>query len=206
MRRQAAGRPEQLPRLYLQRRREAQGRRQDRRHPRRLREAQERPARRRRQAGRLRHRGREAQGHAGQRLLPARAGEGRPEGTLRRRLRRPQVLARREDSRPGPDQPRRTLPPRRLRDGRHRGHGLRRLLPHRLGLHRLVAQAGYPRRSGPWLGRRLDRGVLPQDHRHRPDPLRPALRTLPESRARVRARLRHRLLHASPRPGRRLRA
>ena len=42
-------------------------------------------------------------------------------------------------------------------------------------------------------------------HRPRPDPLRPAVRALPESRARLDARLRHRLLHGRPRPGHRLR-
>ena len=54
-------------------------------------------------------------------------------------------------------------------------------------------------RPGPRLGGRLDRRVLPGDHRRRPAPLRPPLRALPERRARVDARHRHRLLGPRPR-------
>ena len=55
------------------------------------------------------------------------------------------------------------------------------------------------RRPGPRLGGGLDRRLLPADHRCRPAALRPALRALPEPRARVDARHRHRLLGARPR-------
>ena len=52
---------------------------------------------------------------------------------------------------------------------------------------------------GPRLGGRLDRRLLPGDHRRRPAALRPAVRALPEPRARVDAGHRHRLLRARPR-------
>ena len=58
--------------------------------------------------------------------------------------------------------------------------GLRGLLPDRLGLRRLREAERHQRRSGPRLGRRLARRLLPRDHRPRPDPLRPALRALPQ--------------------------
>ena len=58
-------------------------------------------------------------------------------------------------------------------------------------------RAGGP---GPRLGRRLDRGLVAAHHRPRPHPLEPALRALPQPRARVDAGLRHRLL---PEPARR---
>ena len=54
-------------------------------------------------------------------------------------------------------------------------------------------------RPGPWLGRRLARRLLPGDHGRRPAPLRPAVRALPERRARVDAGHRHRLLGPRPR-------
>ena len=47
---------------------------------------------------------------------------------------------------------------------------------------------------GPRLGRRLDRRLLPADHRRRPAALRAALRALPQPRARLDAGHRHRLL------------
>ena len=55
------------------------------------------------------------------------------------------------------------------------------------------------RRPGPRLGGRLDRRLLPADHRRRPAPLRPAVRALPQRRARVDAGHRHRLLRPRPR-------
>ena len=51
--------------------------------------------------------------------------------------------------------------------------------------------AGGPR---PRLGRGIARGLQPEDHRHRPPEVRPSLREVPQSRARLDARLRHRLL------------
>ena len=53
-------------------------------------------------------------------------------------------------------------------------------------------------RPGPWLGGRLDHRLLAADHRRRPAALRPALRALPQRRARVDAGYRHRLLRARP--------
>ena len=61
-----------------------------------------------------------------------------------------------------------------------RDDGLQRLLPHRLGPDRPRPRAGHPGRPRPRLGRRLCRGLLPAHHRPRPDPLRPAVRALPQ--------------------------
>ena len=71
--------------------------------------------------------------------------------------------------------------------------GLRRLLPDRLGLRRLREAERHQRRPRPRLGRRLARRLLPRDHRRRPDPLRPALRALPQPGPQVDAGHRHRL-------------
>ena len=54
-------------------------------------------------------------------------------------------------------------------------------------------------RPGPWLGGGLDHRLLAADHGRRPAALRPAVRALPERRARVDAGYRHRLLRARPR-------
>ena len=48
-------------------------------------------------------------------------------------------------------------------------------------------------RPGPRLGGRLARRLLPRDHRRRPDPLRPALRALPQPGPQVDAGHGHRL-------------
>ena len=64
---------------------------------------------------------------------------------------------------------------------------------------------GVPVGSGPRLRRRLAGRVRARHHRPRPARARPAVRALPESRARVDAGLRHRLLHGRPRPRHRLR-
>ena len=86
------------------------------------------------------------------------------------------------------------------RDGarRDRPDGLQRLLPDRPRLRRLREGQRHRGRPGPWLGGRLDRRLLPGDHGRRPAPLRPALRALPQRRARVDAGHRHRLLRARP--------
>ena len=63
----------------------------------------------------------------------------------------------------------------------------------------------HPGRAGPRLGRGLGRRLGADHHRPRPDRARPAVRALPQSRARVDARLRHRLLRNPPRQGDRLR-
>ena len=83
--------------------------------------------------------------------------------------------------------------------------GLRRLLPDRLGLHRLRQAERHQRRPGPRLGGRLARRLLPRDHRHRPDPLRPALRALPQPGPQVDARHGHRLRRRRPRARHQLR-
>ncbi len=83
--------------------------------------------------------------------------------------------------------------------------GLRRLLPDRRRLHPLGARARRAGGAGPRLGRRLAGGLCAAHHRHRSAALRPAVRALPESRARLDAGLRHRFLHGGARPGDRLR-
>ena len=83
--------------------------------------------------------------------------------------------------------------------------GLRRLLPDRRGLHPLGARERRAGGARPRLGRGLAGRLGARHHRPRPAALRPAVRALPESRARVDARLRRRLLHGRPRPGDRLR-
>ena len=60
------------------------------------------------------------------------------------------------------------------RDRRHPVDGLLRLLPDRLGLHEVVGGARHPGGAGAGLRRRLAGGLVAADHRHRPDPLRPA--------------------------------
>ena len=87
----------------------------------------------------------------------------------------------------------------RLRARRHREHGLRRLLPRRVGPDPLRPRVGHPGGARARLGGRLLRGLLPQDRRPRPDPLRPALRALPEPRPQADARHRHGLRRALPR-------
>ena len=61
------------------------------------------------------------------------------------------------------------------------------------------------RGPGARLGRGLAGGLFARHHRPRPAALRPAVRALPQSRARVDARLRHRLLPGRARPRDRLR-
>ncbi len=70
---------------------------------------------------------------------------------------------------------------------------------------RYAREQGIPVGPGPRLGGRQPRRLLPAHHRRRSDRLRPHLRALPEPRARVAARHRHRLLRAPPRRGHRLR-
>ena len=82
---------------------------------------------------------------------------------------------------------------------RDRSHGLQRVLPDRLGLRQVRQGERHRGRARPRLGSRLDRLLLPRDHRRRPAALRPAVRALPEPRARVDAGHRHRLLGARPR-------
>ena len=88
---------------------------------------------------------------------------------------------------------------------RHRRDGVPRLLPDRLGLHPRGEGARHPGGPGPRLGRGLARRLRARHHGHRSDPVQPAVRALPEPRARQHAGLRHRLLHVAARRGHRLR-
>ena len=157
---------------------------------------------------------------AGVRGVAAGAGvDARDRRALRRRARArppadPRLPGPRRRDRPQlPAQARRAGPARALRrpaaggDARahgdrargHRPDGLQRLLPDRLGLRRLRQAQRHRRRPGPRLGRGLDRRLQPAHHRRRPARLRPAVRALPQPRARVDAGHRHRLLGARPR-------
>ena len=53
---------------------------------------------------------------------------------------------------------------------------------------KLRQESGHSGRPGPWLGRGQHRGLLCRHHRHRPHPLQPHLRAIPEPRARQYAR------------------
>ena len=115
------------------------------------------------------------------RTLPAHAGRAGPA----RALRRPAAGG---DARAHGDRARGDRP-----------DGLQRLLPDRLGLRRLRQAQRHRGRPGPRLGGGLDRRLQPAHHRRRPARLRPAVRALPQPRARVDAGHRHRLLGARPR-------
>ena len=88
---------------------------------------------------------------------------------------------------------------------RHHRHGLCRLLPDRRRLHQMGEGERHSGRAGPRLGRRLGRRLGADHHRPRSARARPAVRALPQSRARVDARLRHRFLRNPPRQGHHLR-
>ncbi len=90
---------------------------------------------------------------------------------------------------------------RRLRDGRHPPDGLPGVLPRRRRLHQLGQGQRHPGRPRPRLGRRLDVRLRDADHRPRPARARPAVRALPQPRARLDARLRHRLRRAPAQRG-----
>ena len=96
---------------------------------------------------------------------------------------------------------RRSHPGRGHRTGRHgarrdRPHGLQRVLPDRLGLRQVRPREHDSRGSRTRLGGGIARLLLPAHHRHRAASLRAPLRALPEPRARLDARHRHRLLGA----------
>ncbi|MDT4830518.1 hypothetical protein FQZ97_639850 [compost metagenome] len=92
-----------------------------------------------------------------------------------------------------------------VRARHHHPDGLPRLLPDRCRLHPVGQEQRRAGGTGPGLGCRLPGGLRAEDHRPRPAGLRPAVRTLPQPRAGLHARLRRRLLHGRPRPGDRLR-
>ena len=94
----------------------------------------------------------------------------------------------------------------RTRNRHHQTDEVPRLLPHRLGLHPATpSEHDIP--VGPGRGSAAGSLVayVHGDHRHRSAAERAALRALPQSRARLDARYRHRLLHEPPRRGHRLR-
>ena len=93
----------------------------------------------------------------------------------------------------------------RLRGRDHRPDGLRRLLPGGGRLHQLGQGERHPGRSRPRLRCRVDRRVRPAHHRPRPAGARAHLRAVPQPRAGVDARLRHRLRRAPARRGHPLR-
>ena len=91
------------------------------------------------------------------------------------------------------------------RAGGHQLDGLRRVFPHRRGLHPLGQGKRHPGGSGQGFGRRLAGVLRARHHRHRSPAVRPAVRALPESRTHLHAGLRHRFLHGQPRPRDRIR-
>ena len=165
------------------------------------------PARQRRDDRRVRASGRRRSQHAGDRralLGRARAGQAAdPELPDARRDERARVPARARARGPAPALRRPAAGGGARADGDgargDRPDGLQRVLPDRLGLRQVRQGERDRRRPGPRLGGRLDRRLLPGDHRRRPAALRPAVRALPQPRARVDAGHRHRLLGARSR-------
>src|SRR6056297_3556556 len=94
----------------------------------------------------------------------------------------------------------------RFRAGYHRGHGVSRLFSDRGRFHQMGQGARHPGGAGTRLRCGQPRGLRADHHRSRPAAVSASVRALPEPRARVDARLRHRLLHGSPRGGDRIRA
>ena len=89
--------------------------------------------------------------------------------------------------------------PRRVRDQGHLRQGVPVVLPHRRRPDQLRPLGRHPGRAGPRFGRRLAGGLRAGHHQHRPHQVRPALRAVPEPRACVDARHRHRLRRPSSR-------
>ena len=87
-----------------------------------------------------------------------------------------------------------------LRARRHHPHELCGLLPDRRRLHQMGQGRRHSGRPGPRLRRRLAGRLCADHHRSRSDPVRPAVRALPQSGTRVDAGLRYRFL---PGPARR---
>src|SRR6202521_3268653 len=104
--------------------------------------------------------------------------------------------------------PRRGRVPRaaRPRARRDRPHAIRRLLSHRRRFHRVGEGSRHSRGAGPRLGGGLARLLRAHHHRSRPHALRAPVRAIPQSRTRVDAGLRHRLLPVPARRGDPLRA
>ena len=93
------------------------------------------------------------------------------------------------------------------RDGarRHLAEGLLRLLPRGRRLHPVVQGQRHPRRPGPWLRSGLDRRLRVEHHRPVSPRARPVLRAVPQPRAPLDARLRHRLRRRPSRRGHQVR-
>ena len=83
--------------------------------------------------------------------------------------------------------------------------GVLGLLPHRRGLHRVRPARRRLGRAGPRQRRRLARRVLPRDHGHRPDAVRPPVRAVPQPGAEGHARHGPRLRRRGPRARHQLR-
>ena len=81
-----------------------------------------------------------------------------------------------------------------LRARRHPAHEISRLLPDRRRLHQMGEGPRHSGRAGPRFGRGLARRLCAHDHRSRSAALRPAVRALPQPRARLDAGFRHRFL------------
>ncbi len=85
------------------------------------------------------------------------------------------------------------------RAARDRGHGLRVLLPDRVGLREIREGQRHRGRPGPRIRRGLDRELRPAHHGRRPARLGPAVRAVPQRGAQDDAGHRHRLLDPRPR-------
>lgn len=81
----------------------------------------------------------------------------------------------------------------------HLRQGLPVVLPHRCRPDQLRALGRHQGGAGPWLGGGFAGGLGADDHQHRPHQVRPAVRALPQPRACVDARYRHRLRRPSAR-------
>ena len=92
-----------------------------------------------------------------------------------------------------------------VRSQDHHPDGLRRVLPDRRRLHQLGQAERGAGRPGPRVGRGIADRLRARHYRSRPAALHAALRAVPEPRAGVDARLRHRLLPGRPRQGDRVR-
>ena len=123
-----------------------------------------------------------------------------PAGGVRAVLVRQGGRARAGPALPG-RRPRRRAQAGRVRDRGHLQQGLRGLLPRRRRLHQLGQGQRHPGRPGPRLRRGRHGRVRHGDHRPRPAGARADLRAVPQPRAHVDARLRHRLRRAPPRRG-----
>jgi len=107
--------------------------------------------------------------------------------------------------RPNPPHPRRVPPTAGVRDRRHQAPGVSQLLPHRVGFHPPGPRAGHRRRTGPRFGGRQPGRLFAPHHGPGPAAVRPAVRTLPQPRAHLAPRHRHRFLRPASRGGHPLR-